>query len=84
MALTEWKLARSESEVLRKFQEGKKQACLYSAGVLGGVELTDTRYIVVVSQDMASGNDDVDEKAITYKYVNIAVHPTVPSAAARS
>jgi len=83
MVLTEWKRAADEREVEVKYRQGKEQVAQYSEGVLGGVELADTRYVVVVTEHMASGNDEVDENGITYKFVNIAVDPEAPSQAAR-
>lgn len=83
MALTEWKRATSEGDVQKKYDEGIIQASHYSAGVLGGVELTSVRYIVVVTTDIVRECDEVVKGNITYKFFNIAVDPSAPSETAR-
>lgn len=85
MVLTEWKRAKNSNEVDKLYEKGKDQASKYTAGVLGGVELTDTRYVVVVTENAATHKDDFDDKnGITYRFINIAVKPIVPSKAALS
>lgn len=79
VVLTEWKVATPAS-MNAKIEQARSQASRYQYGVLGGLELVNYRYIVVVSDDFlpnfpgecAAGN-------ITYRQVNIAVNPSVPS-----
>ena len=83
MVLTEWKRATSERQVQKKYEEGIAQASNYSAGVFGGVELTSTRYIVVVTSDIVREHPEVTEGNVMYKFLNIAVDQSVPSKTAR-
>ncbi|MDO8587200.1 MAG: hypothetical protein Q7T82_09185 [Armatimonadota bacterium] len=86
MILTEWKIARKASEVEASFEdskkcvEGKTQANRYSCGVLGGVELVDTRYIVVVTRNRARASDRTTREGdVTYRFINIDVELYTPS-----
>lgn len=81
MVLTEWKLARG-NEINGKYEDGRRQAAMYAVGVLGGVELSDVRYIVIVTEDVVSLPDHI-ENNITYRFVNIAISPQPPSVSAR-
>ena len=83
LVLTEWKVARTNSEAPCKFREAMIQAALYSHGALGGSELTRQRYLVVVSEARVTCPDDLLEGDITYRHVNIAVDPDRPSDQAR-
>ncbi len=80
LVLTEWK--KTESEVVKIAESARKQADLYSAGILGGLELREYRYIVLVSEDRIKElPNDVSKDGITYRHINIAVKPSVPSRA---
>jgi hypothetical protein len=83
LVLTEWKLVRKESELDEKAREGRRQAEIYAAGVLGDLELKRTRYIVLVSESELRPPDDFPEKGIIYRHVIIPVKPKSPSLAAR-
>ncbi|UCH71743.1 MAG: hypothetical protein JSW62_04925, partial [Thermoplasmatales archaeon] len=69
-----------EKEVLKQYEDGVKQAKKYVSGVLGGIELTTIRYIIVVTEDLERKKDhDIEEDGVKYKFVNIAVDPRNPS-----
>ena len=84
LVLTEWKKAANTSEVDSKFDEAKRQAQSYSQGPLAGIELTTYRYLVVVTEKQARNSRDEIVDGITYRYINIAVDPEMPSVAARN
>jgi len=78
LVLTEWK--KAESGALKIAESARKQADLYSAGILGGLELREYRYIVLVSKKrIKEMPDDVSQGGVTYRHINIAVEPSVPS-----
>jgi hypothetical protein len=82
--LTEWKVIKNPQEIDTKAEAARKQAAIYSGGVLGDVELKRTRYIVLVSRNELASPGDVADKEITYRHVVIPVKPKSPSKAARS
>jgi hypothetical protein len=85
LVLTEWKrLPKAGGDVDDCFKQARAQAKLYAAGVLGGSELRRTRYAVLVSGGQVSIPPDVIEGEVTYRHINIAVAPQVPSKAARA
>ncbi len=83
LVLTEWKTATpSNSE--KKYQEAFSQAERYARGSLAAIELKGYRYLVIVSEEHL--NDvprDLEKDGVIYKYINIAVNPSTPSAHAR-
>jgi hypothetical protein len=79
LVLTEWKLVRNLSELPDKLHLAEAQARLYSRGVLGGVELGDSRFIIVVSSDRLSLPGDTEENGVFYRRRNVAVAPSPPS-----
>jgi hypothetical protein len=81
LVLTEWKVVRSDGEVDVKANQALRQARLYSAGILAGSELASRRYLVMVSGDRLPSRAHQQDGLVTYEYVNIAVSPSVPSAA---
>lgn len=78
LVLTEWKIARSQSEAAAKAQAARAQTKAYAAGGLGGIELNGTRFIVLVTERSASVSD-VSEGGIAYRHLNIPVRPEPPS-----
>lgn len=80
--LTEWKLVRTPTDHQQKAEIARGQAELYASGALGGLELADYRYIVLVSQDRLPPLPDYNAGTVAYRHVNIAVEPAVPSRAA--
>lgn len=83
LVLTEWKLARRDSEVHDKLAAAKSQASRYATGVLGGFELAQYRYLVIVSERVLQLPPDESVGDIRYRHINIAVDPSAPSKAAQ-
>lgn len=82
LVLTEWKVVQRPTEQESTAESARKQADLYSSGLLAGLELRGYRYVVLVSQRRLPPLVDVQTSAVTYRHVNIAVDPEVPSKAA--
>lgn len=84
LVLTEWKRIVNVGDMEAKAEEAREQTKIYSGGVMGDVELKQTRYIVLVSEsDWAPPNDLIDGR-ITYRHIILPVKSEVPSRAARS
>ncbi|MGH8070581.1 MAG: hypothetical protein ACRERE_36145 [Candidatus Entotheonellia bacterium] len=84
LVLTEWKIVRNASELEKKAKEAHDQARIYAASVLGGIELRQYRYLVLVSKDRLQRIKDIPEGDIVYRHINITVDPKPPSQAART
>jgi hypothetical protein len=83
LVLTEWKVVRKPAQLAVKLEEARKQTTLYSAGVLGGLELSSHRYLIVVSdRQVALPADDLRD-GVQYRHRGIAVDPDSPSVSAR-
>ncbi|MEX1187523.1 MAG: hypothetical protein WEA80_13130 [Gemmatimonadaceae bacterium] len=82
LVLTEWKLVRKPSELQDKLSAGEAQAALYAAGILGGVELADSRFVIAVSLDRLSMPADEIRSGVIYRRRNIAITPSTPSVSA--
>nr|WP_281719510.1 hypothetical protein [Nitrosomonas nitrosa] len=83
LVLTEWKLVKHVTDMEGKAQEAREQTEIYSGGVLGDVELKQTRYIILVSESDLNPPEDLTDKGITYHHINLPVNPDVPSRTAR-
>ncbi|MGE0551743.1 MAG: hypothetical protein AB7O24_29075, partial [Kofleriaceae bacterium] len=83
LVLTEWKIVRDESERATLARQARVQARQYSGGVLAGVELRTTRFVVLVSSGNGPTIPDITEDAILYRHVNVTVNSRPPSAVAR-
>jgi hypothetical protein len=83
LVLTEWKRTDkqqvTEHAVNQLFASARAQTKRYTEGPLAGFELTDYRYIVVVSWEDVRVPADVTEDGIAYRHVNIPVAPLAPS-----
>jgi hypothetical protein len=83
LVLTEWKKTPKEKvsaqEASRLFAGARLQAQAYTEGPLAGFELTDYRYIILVSWQDAEMPADVLEGGVVYRHVNIPVAPLLPS-----
>ena len=77
--LTEWKKATSGDDVVKRFEQARKQAHRYAQGALAGSELTGYRYAVVVSLQQVETPNDLREGGVVYRHINIAVEPRPPS-----
>jgi hypothetical protein len=82
LVLTEWKVLRDADDPAEVAASARRQADLYAGGLLGGLELADYRYIVLVSRDRLASPEDVPGQRNTYCHVNVAVDPSTPSRAA--
>jgi hypothetical protein len=79
LVLTEWKVVRSQSELESKLLDAYQQAKRYHHGLLAGLEIAATRYLVMVSDDHIPIPGPRIEADATYEYRNIAVKPSTPS-----
>ncbi len=79
LVLTEWKVARNLAEGQDKFRQAQEQAHRYVGSAISGNELTTYRYAVVVSEDPIRPPSDVIVDGVTYRHVNVATNPRVPS-----
>lgn len=82
LILTEWKIG-SAPDARAEFAEARKQAESYGDGVLGGTELASIRYLIVVTEKTVPKPSDINVGNITYRHINIAVNPDVPSIASK-
>ena len=85
LVLTEWKVAHDAKSAAKGFREARTQADLYKQGALAGIELTQYRYLIVVSlKELPSiPPDESTDKSVVYRHINIAVQPALPSKAAK-
>lgn len=85
LVLTEWKVVK-DNNLEQVSDEAFKQAKRYGRGILGGIELTTYRYLVLVSLKniVPMPEKRRDDDNIVYKYINIAVDPDTPSKDAHS
>jgi hypothetical protein len=79
LVLTEWKRITRQGEATRVALAAVEQAKRYAHGALGGVELANTRFIVLVSETALAAQQDVQDREISYRFINIAVSPRTPS-----
>ena len=85
LVLTEWKVA-DETNAAERFKEAREQAGLYKKGPLVAAELAIFRYLVVVSLKDLKRSDvpsDLQVGDVTYRHINIAIEPDVPSVQAK-
>jgi len=83
LVLTEWKLVKSPDELIVKIQEAQRQAEIYVSDVLGGVEIRNYRYLIMVSKKRMEMPDDIMKSGIKFRNINIAVDPDIPSKEAK-
>lgn len=84
IVLTEWKLVRERDDFETKAEEARRQAQLYAAGVLGGLELKQTRYVVLVAKSKSASLGHQELHGVRYRHVVIEIDPDSPSKAARA
>ncbi len=82
LILTEWKVGRGP-DAHTEFAQARNQAESYGEGVLGGTELASIRYLIVVTGKTVSKPSDFKVGHITYRHINIAVNPDLPSIASK-
>ena len=83
LVLTEWKVVKADKDLADKIREAFEQTKLYVSGVLGGIELANYRYLVMVSEKSMKMPSDSIEGTIVYRHINIAVNPDTPSIEAK-
>jgi len=83
LVLTEWKRVTSEKELGDKIKEAQKQAEIYNSDILGGIELRNYCYLVMVSGKMMKMPDDKVVDNTIYRIINIATNPESPSIEAK-
>lgn len=83
LVLTEWKVVQDVNKLQSKANEAIAQASKYGSGVLAGFELTEYRYLVMVSEKKLRMPDDFTKEGTRYHHINISVDPDVPSKVAR-
>lgn len=79
LVLTEWKLVREAGELDTKLAAAKTQVSRYASGVLGGFELAQCRYLVIVSERVLQLPQDESVGDVRHRHINIAVDPLPPS-----
>ncbi len=84
LVLTEWKRCTNVNNQDESWREARAQLKIYAAASLGGVELRDTRYAVVVSRKRLNEVSDLVVEGITYRHINIAIEPQSPSKASKA
>jgi hypothetical protein len=83
LLLTEWKLVKDHKDSESIAKAAREQTKQYAVGVLGGLELSQHRYIVLVSRQQLTELKDLQDGPIRYRHVNVSVQPQSPSRAAR-
>lgn len=84
LVLTEWKVVKHENELDDKIREAFEQSKKYVSGVLGGIELTNYRYLVMISEkSMKKIPSDLTEDMVVYRHINVPVNPDTPSVEAK-
>jgi len=83
LVLTEWKKVKVKEVLQKKAEEAREQTNLYKTGVLGGVELTGTRYVVLVCEKDLPALEDIVENNVRFRHIIIPLKPDTPSVAAR-
>jgi len=79
LVLTEWKLVSPPAKRDAKAEEARRQAARYTTGSLAAIELASYRYIVLVSERHLDPIADLHDGDVTYRHINVAVNPEVPS-----
>jgi len=83
LVLTEWKVVRNRSELKIKADEARRQAKLYSGGILADLELKTTRYVVLVSEPSMKAPLDEKDGLVRYRHINLPIEGLTPSEQAR-
>lgn len=82
LVLTEWKLVTGKREPHELIQAAKRQAERYSVGSLATLELSNYRYLIIVSENhLKIPESQIIEGNIIYRIINIAYNPLPPSRA---
>lgn len=84
LVLTEWKRVTDPAALGAKAAEARAQAQLYAGGLLRGLELRSTRYVVLVAKSNLARVEDVVDRGVTYRHIVVPVDPATPSVAAQT
>ena len=84
LVLTEWKLVKDKKNLNDRIKEAKRQTDGYSRGVLGGIELANYRYLVMVSERKMEMPHDLIDNDVTYRHINIAFNSSCVSVEAKT
>ncbi len=79
LVLTEWKVQGAGQSAAQCFEKARAQSKAYASGVLADAELRRVRYAIVVSDLDVETPADVFDGNLTYRNINVAVNPRVPS-----
>jgi hypothetical protein len=80
LVLTEWKIVRNPDDLDSQIDVAHRQARVYAASALAGLELSSRRYLVMVSEDFDTRlPKEIPDQATTYEVISIAVAPSPPS-----
>lgn len=79
LALTEWKMVRKERDRQAKAKSARIQADHYARGVLAGVELRATRFVVLVSRAHGAAVPDEHDEDVIYRHINVVIDSASPS-----
>jgi hypothetical protein len=83
LVLTEWKVLRPSDKIADVVEAGIAQTKHYTEGILAGLELASTRYVVVVSAKQIPPVAARVVGKISYEVRNVVVSPDVPSVAGK-
>lgn len=80
LVLTEWKKV-VKGKLSTIAEEAREQMKKYSGkgGILGGIELQNTRYIILVVEKTKESLNDHNENGVCYRHVIIETNPDLPS-----
>ena len=79
LVLTEWKKV-TEATLQNEAEKARKQLIKYSnAGVLGGIELKNTRYVILIIDKTQEIIEDWYDSNICYRHIIIETDPYLPS-----
>jgi hypothetical protein len=84
LVLTEWKIVKSQDQLEEKIKEAIRQTELYSSGVLGGIEIANYRFLVMVSDKNLQMPENFIKETVVYRHINVAVDPSTPSVEAKA
>jgi hypothetical protein len=79
LVLTEWKKLPSQGKPEKYIRQAREQSSAYAEGVLAGTELTNYRFVILVTEHEVEMPKDLQEGDITFRHFNVAVEPRTPS-----
>ena len=79
LVLTEWKKIAAPKSLEHQARKAKRQAERYHKGSLAGFELSNRKYLILVSHKHLTVPRDIIDGELKYRYINVAVNPDSPS-----